>query len=189
MDQSVDSERGLVAAFVDDGIFDQAHRHRTNRLGVVRVLPRRLVISCRTTSPSSGMTPRVVHGRGWPLGALHDAQQYVSWSPRHGLEFRFRYCAGGRAASASPRRSRWCERFDPEEAIAWRAAGVTNPGEARSWRIAGVDAGEVAGWRDAGIGFAEAAAWREFEYPLEEAKKLKAEGKTPSESVPAASCS
>ena len=52
-----------------------------------------------------------------------------------------RRSAGGRAASASPRRSRWCERFDPEEAIAWRAAGVTSPGEARSWRIAGVERG------------------------------------------------
>jgi hypothetical protein len=77
---------------------------------------------------------------------------------------------------------RWCEKFEPEEAIAWRAAGVTSPAEARAWRVAGVDADEVAGWRDAGIGFAEAAAWREFEYSLEEAKKLKAEGKAPSES-------
>jgi hypothetical protein len=77
---------------------------------------------------------------------------------------------------------RWRERFGVDEAIAWRTAGVTSPAEARAWRVAGVDAAEVSGWRDAGIGFAEAATWHEFEYTLEEAKKLKAEGKSPSES-------
>jgi hypothetical protein len=77
---------------------------------------------------------------------------------------------------------RWRERFSAEETIAWRAAGVTSPFEARSWCVAGVGANEVAGWRDAGIGFAEATAWHEFGYSLEEAKKLKAHGKTPSDS-------
>ena len=77
---------------------------------------------------------------------------------------------------------RWCEKFEPEEAIAWCAAGVTSPAEARAWRVAGVGESEVSGWREAGIGFAEATAWREFEYSLEEAKKLKAKGKSPSES-------
>jgi hypothetical protein len=77
---------------------------------------------------------------------------------------------------------RWRESFEVDEALAWRRAGVTSPGEARSWRVAGVTASAVGGWRAARIGFAEAAAWREFDYSLEEAKKLKAEGKSPSES-------
>jgi hypothetical protein len=76
---------------------------------------------------------------------------------------------------------RWRERFGVEEAVSWRTAGVTNLAEARSWGVAGVEAGDVAGWRDAGIGFAEAAAWHEFGYSLEEARQRKAEGKTPSE--------
>jgi hypothetical protein len=76
---------------------------------------------------------------------------------------------------------RWRERFSADEAMGWRRAGVTSIIEARSWRVAGVDADAVGGWRDAGIGFAEAAAWHEFGYTLEEARQRKAEGKAPSE--------
>jgi hypothetical protein len=76
----------------------------------------------------------------------------------------------------------WRERFGVAEAASWREAGIRTQAEARSWQIAGVDAGEVGGWLDAGIGFAEASAWREFGYELGEARRLKAEGKGPSAS-------
>src|SRR5262249_15022598 len=74
------------------------------------------------------------------------------------------------------------EPFGVDEAVAWRKAGVRALAEARSWRIAGVGADDVSGWLDAGIGFAEASAWHEFGYELDEARRLKADGKTPSES-------
>jgi hypothetical protein len=77
---------------------------------------------------------------------------------------------------------RWRERFGVEEAARWRQAGIKTQAEARSWRIAGVGADEVREWLEAGIGFAEASAWHEFGYELAEARRLKAEGKTPSES-------
>jgi hypothetical protein len=76
----------------------------------------------------------------------------------------------------------WRERFGVEEAVRWREAGIRTQAEVRSWQIAGVGAGEVGGWLEAGIGFAEASAWREFGYELGEARRLKAEGKGPSES-------
>jgi hypothetical protein len=75
----------------------------------------------------------------------------------------------------------WRERFGVEEAAAWRKAGIRTQAEARSWRIAGVGADEVGGWLEAGVGFAEASAWHEFGYDLDEVRRLKAEGKTPSE--------
>jgi hypothetical protein len=77
---------------------------------------------------------------------------------------------------------RWLEHYSVEEALLWRKAGITRVAEAQSWRVAGVEAGAVRGWIAAGIGFAEAAAWNEFDYSLDEARKLKAEGKTPGES-------
>jgi hypothetical protein len=77
---------------------------------------------------------------------------------------------------------RWRERFGVEETARWRKAGIRTPKEARSWQIAGVGVDEVSGWLEAGIGFAEASAWHEFGYELAEARRLKTEGKTPSES-------
>jgi hypothetical protein len=77
---------------------------------------------------------------------------------------------------------RWRERFGVEEAAQWRKAGIRTQSEARSWRIAGVAADEVPAWLEAGISFAEASAWHEFGYELAAARRLKAEGKTPSES-------
>jgi hypothetical protein len=77
---------------------------------------------------------------------------------------------------------RWREHFGVEEAARWRTAGIRAQAEAQSWRIAGVAADEVSGWLEAGIGFAEALAWHEFGYELAEARRLKAEGKTASQS-------
>ncbi|MFI6496964.1 hypothetical protein [Nonomuraea typhae] len=59
--------------------------------------------------------------------------------------------------------------FGPEEAAAWRAAGVPSPDDARLWGTAGATPETVITWQRGGMTPQEASRWREHGVPAGEA--------------------
>lgn len=75
----------------------------------------------------------------------------------------------------------WKCGFDVVGAQLWLRAGVSQPIDAVSWKIADIPPGVVNQWLDAGICVPEAIAWREFGFGLDDARAHREAGRTPVE--------
>lgn len=91
------------------------------------------------------------------------------------------WLAAGFTAEQAKAWQRW--RIDLAAAVAWRAAGVTEPLAATQWAIAGVQPHGVRRWRAAGIEPAEAVRWHEMGFRLESVVELKRQGLTPEQAM------
>ncbi|MEV4169120.1 hypothetical protein [Nonomuraea sp. NPDC049709] len=75
---------------------------------------------------------------------------------------------------------RWrAARFGPEEAAAWRAAGVTAPADARLWRTAAATPDTVIVWQRAGMTPVEAVRWHELGVAPHDAARRHLAGERP----------
>lgn len=72
-------------------------------------------------------------------------------------------------------------RYRISEAQAWRRAGVHGGLPAAQWSTAGVTPDTVNQWRVAAIDATEAVNWHELGFGLEEARRHKSSGRTPSQ--------
>jgi hypothetical protein len=73
----------------------------------------------------------------------------------------------------------WCEhRIEPDGALRWRRAGVTEPIDAVRWKIASVTPDTVREWVYAEIDAREAVGWTELGFNVAEARKHKRAGRT-----------
>lgn len=69
--------------------------------------------------------------------------------------------------------------FGPEEAAAWREAGVTDPSDARLWATASATPETVATWQHAGMTPAEAVRWHELGVAPHDAARRHLAGERP----------
>lgn len=85
------------------------------------------------------------------------------------------------AAGIPPEEARlWRQwRLTPEEASAWRRAGVRDPALAAQWATARVTPETVGSCRAAGLTAVEALLWHEYEFGLDEAIAHRRQGRTP----------
>jgi hypothetical protein len=72
---------------------------------------------------------------------------------------------------------RW--RISPDQAVAWRKAGVDDGLHAAQWITAGVTPDSVSSWRDAGIDAGQAVHWHEIGFSLAAATDALKRGLTP----------
>jgi hypothetical protein len=72
----------------------------------------------------------------------------------------------------------WRHRIEPEDALRWQRAEVTEPIDAVRWKIAGIGPETVREWVYATIDAREAVAWTELGFNVAEARKHKRAGRT-----------
>ena len=83
-----------------------------------------------------------------------------------------------RGMSTEAGRGWWSHRIDPDQALRWLRAGVSEPIDAVRWKIAGVAPDTVREWIYAKIDAREAVAWSELGFSVVQARRHKRAGLT-----------